>query len=231
MAQVDEYPPDHAAPGQPAQFGPRGIWSRALASAALCLAIWLVFGQARHDEFVDLDDKEYVVDNPHVKSGLSGPNIAWAITHGWSSNWHPLTWISHMLDCQLYGLNPAGHHVTNIVLHAATTVLLLLLLVRMTGRFWASLLVAALFAIHPLRVESVAWVAERKDVLSGLFFMLTLLAYVAYARRILFLEALRTRATDVCPRIDVQVDAGDAAGRDAAVGWLAAGADAFGLAG
>jgi tetratricopeptide (TPR) repeat protein len=108
--------------------------------------------------------------------------IAWAFTQTHAANWHPVTWISHMLDCQFYGLNPRGHHLTNVLLHIATTILLFLVLRQMTGSLWRSAFVAAVFAIHPLRVESVAWVAERKDVLSGLFFMLTVWAYVRYVR-------------------------------------------------
>ena len=108
--------------------------------------------------------------------------IVWAFTIAYRANWHPLTMLSHMLDCQLYGLNAGGHHLTNVLLHTATVILLFLVLRRMTGFLWRSAFVAAVFAIHPLRVESVAWVAERKDVLSGLFFMLTLWAYVRYAQ-------------------------------------------------
>ena len=116
--------------------------------------------------------KTRVVQGSDVSEGF-----VWAFTHVDSSNWHPLTWISHMLDCQLYGLNAGGHHLTNVLLHTATAILLFPVLRRMTGFLWRSAFVAAVFAIHPLRVESVAWVAERKDVLSGLFFMLTLWAY------------------------------------------------------
>ena len=115
--------------------------------------------------------------------GLTGEGTAWAITTYYAANWHPLTWLSHMLDCQLYDLKPGGHHLTNVFLHAAAAVVLFLALRRMTGALWPSSWVAAVFAIHPLRVESVAWVAERKDVLSGLFFMLTLWFYARYAER------------------------------------------------
>ena len=125
---------------------------------------------------------EYVYENPQVSRGLTAQGIAWAFTHSHGANWHPLTWLSHMLDCQLYGLSAGGHHLTNVLLHAATAVLLFLVLRRMTGGFWPSALVAALFAVHPLRVESVAWVAERKDVLSGLFFVLTLGRMSGYVR-------------------------------------------------
>jgi tetratricopeptide (TPR) repeat protein len=148
----------------------------------LAAAVFMVFGQTLHHEFVNLDDEDYVYQNPEVVRGLTVQGITWAFTHGYASNWHPLTWISHMLDCQLYGLNPGGHHLTSVLLHAATTALLFLVLRRMTGALWPSAVVAAVFAIHPLRAESVAWVSERKDVLSGLFFMLTLAAYVRYAR-------------------------------------------------
>ena len=143
---------------------------------------WLVFGQTLRHQFVNYDDGEYVFKNAQVARGLTLEGIVWAFTHVHSSNWHPLTWISHMLDCQFYGLNPGGHHFTNALLHAATAILLFLVLRQMTGTFWRSAFVAAVFAIHPLHVESVAWVAERKDVLSGLFFMLTIGAYVRYAR-------------------------------------------------
>jgi tetratricopeptide (TPR) repeat protein len=149
----------------------------------LAAVIWVVFGQTLGHEFINYDDEAYVYENPEVARGMTLQGIVWAFTHVHSANWHPLTWISHMLDCQLYGLNPGGHHLTNILLHTATAILLFLVLRRMTGALWRSAFVAAVFAIHPLRVESVAWVAERKDVLSGVFFMLTLGAYVRYARR------------------------------------------------
>ncbi|MGD0813635.1 MAG: tetratricopeptide repeat protein [Verrucomicrobiota bacterium] len=156
-------------------------------AAAVCLVLaamtFVVFGQTLRHEFIDFDDRAYVYENPLVAQGLTLKGIVWAFTHFHSANWHPLTWLSHMLDCQLYGLHPAGHHLSNILLHIATVSALFLVLRQMTGAFWRSAFVAAVFAIHPLRVESVAWVAERKDVLSGLFFMLTIGAYVRYARR------------------------------------------------
>jgi protein O-mannosyl-transferase len=152
----------------------------------ICLALaaitFAVFGQTLHHEFIDFDDTDYVYDNPVVTQGLTLKGIVWAFSFR-ASNWHPLTWLSHMLDCQLYGLNPSGHHLTNVLLHTATVIALFLVLRQMTGAWWRSAFVAAVFAIHPLRVESVAWVAERKDVLSGLFFMLTIGAYVRYARQ------------------------------------------------
>lgn len=152
----------------------------------LCLAlvavIWVVFGQTLRHEFINFDDDAYVYENRAVTSGFTMSGIVWAFTHIHASNWHPLTWISHMLDCQLYGLYPGGHHLTNVLLHTATAISLFLILRNMTGALWRSAFVAALFAIHPLRVESVAWVAERKDVLSGLLFVLTIGAYVRYTR-------------------------------------------------
>jgi tetratricopeptide (TPR) repeat protein len=154
-----------------------------LSCGFLLLATGLVFGQTVRHAFVNLDDNVYVYENPHVSRGLSVPGFVWAFSHSHVANWHPLTWISLMLDCQLYGLYAGGHHLTNVLLHAATAILLLLVLRRMTGSLWPSLFVAASFAIHPLRAESVAWVTERKDVLSGLFFLLTIAAYVRYVRR------------------------------------------------
>ena len=153
----------------------------------LPLAVILVFGQTARHDFVNFDDQDYVYGNWHVVRGLTGAGIAWAITAYHAANWHPLTWLSHMLDCQIYHLKPGGHHLTNVLLHAAAAVLLFLALraddpADYRG-IWPSAWVAAVFAIHPLRVESVAWVAERKDVLSGLFFMLTLWFYARYAER------------------------------------------------
>jgi tetratricopeptide (TPR) repeat protein len=142
-----------------------------------------MFVQTAGFEFINLDDGDYVFGNPNVAGGISWNGICWAFTKVHMENWHPLTWISLMLDCNLYGLNPAGFHLTNVVLHAATAVSLFLVLRAMTGRLWPSALAAALFAVHPLRVESVAWVTERKDVLSGFCCMLMLGAYVYYARR------------------------------------------------
>ena len=148
----------------------------------LLLAVGLVFGQAVGYGFVDYDDPETVYEHPQVTQGMTEENVEWAFTHRHVFNWVPLTCISHMLDWQLYGPRAGGHHLTNILLHAATAVLLFLVLWSMTGHVWPSALAAVLFAVHPLRVESVAWVTERKDVLSGLFFVLTLAAYVDYVR-------------------------------------------------
>jgi Tfp pilus assembly protein PilF len=144
--------------------------------------VWIAFGRTLQHAFVNYDDASYIYGNPRIINGLAPGNIEWAFTHVHASNWHPLTTVSHMLDCQLYGLQPWGHHLDNILLQAAAVIFLFLALRRLTGNLWASAFVAALFAVHPSRVESVAWVAERKDVLSGVFFALTLLAYARYAR-------------------------------------------------
>ena len=153
-------------------------------SAVICLALALVtaalYWPMTHHEFINLDDQQYITQNAHVQAGLTWPGMVWAFETTEAANWHPLTWISHMLDCQLYGSYPGGHHATNLLLHIANTLLLFLLLNQMTGALWRSAFVAALFAWHPLHVESVAWAAERKDVLSGFFFLLTLIAYTRY---------------------------------------------------
>jgi protein O-mannosyl-transferase len=148
----------------------------------LAAIICIVFGQTLGHGFVNYDDQNYVYENPKITGGLNLASIAWAFGHVHAQNWHPLTTISHMLDCQLYGLNPGGHHFTNVLLHVVAAILLFLALKEMTGAMWRSAFVAAVFAIHPLHVESVAWIAERKDVLSGVFFTLTLLTYAHYAR-------------------------------------------------
>ena len=158
-------------------------WLTMIIGAALVTLTWLTFGQTLRHEFVNYDDNAYVYQNSVVIRGLTWEGIVWAFTHVHSGNWHPLTSISHMLDCQFYGLNAGGHHFSNVLLHSIAALLLFLVLNEMTGAFWRSAFVAAVFAIHPLRVESVAWIAERKDVLSGVFFMLTLWAYVSYVRK------------------------------------------------
>jgi len=159
--------------------------SRLLFIVSICLiaAILFPYGQIVNHDFVSYDDPKYVMENPHVKAGLTRESIIWAFTTQHDGNWFPLTWLSHMLDCELYGLNPMGHHWTNLLIHMANTVLLFLIFQMMTGSTWRSGFVAALFALHPLHVESVAWVAERKDVLSTFFGMLTLLAYNRYVRQ------------------------------------------------
>jgi protein O-mannosyl-transferase len=158
--------------------------SRSLVVCGLLLvAVFVVFGQTAGHGFVNFDDDLYVYENRHVQEGLNVEAVRWAITTWHSCNWHPLTWLSHMLDCRFFGLTPGGHHLSSVLLHAVAAILLFLSLRRLTASFWPSAWVAAVFAIHPLRVESVAWVAERKDVLGGLFFTLTLWFYSRYAER------------------------------------------------
>jgi len=149
-------------------------------SVALILVTLSVFWQVRHHKFISFDDNMYIYNNSQVKAGLTREGFVWAFTTTHAYNWHPLTWMSHMLDCEIYGLDAGNHHFTNVLFHIANAVLLLLVLNRMTGSLWSSAFVAAAFALHPLHVESVAWASERKDVLSTFFWMLTMLAYVRY---------------------------------------------------
>jgi len=162
-----------------AAFSGRALW----VSLALIAANLIVYAPVRHYEFVTWDDPQYIYENPHVSGGMTWRGVSWAFTTGYSFNWHPLTWLSHMVDVQIYGMNAGPHHLTSVLLHIANTVLLFGLLHGMTGALGPSAFVAALFAVHPLHVESVAWVAERKDVLSTLFWMLTLCGYVRYVRQ------------------------------------------------
>jgi protein O-mannosyl-transferase len=149
----------------------------------LMLLILIVYWQVRNHEFVSLDDNFYVTTNPHVITGLKKENIIWAFSSVYQSNWHPLTWISHMLDVSLYGLDPGRHHLTNVFIHILNTLLLFMVLRRMTNDLWKSSFVAALFALHPLHVESVAWVSERKDVLCAFFWFLCMWSYDSYAKK------------------------------------------------
>ena len=142
-----------------------------------------VYWQVRNHSFVNFDDGMYVTDNYHVRAGLSLASVKWALTETEAANWHPLTRLSHMLDVQLFGMNAGAHHMTSIYFHLANTLLLFFVFKRMTGCLWQSGLVAALFALHPLHVESVAWVSERKDVLSTFFWLLTMGGYVRYVER------------------------------------------------
>jgi Flp pilus assembly protein TadD len=149
----------------------------------LALATFAVYCQVYNYNFVNFDDPIYVYKNQNVQSGITLDGIKWAFTTGHAGNWHPLTWLSHMLDWQLFGANAGWHHLTNLLLHIANTLLLLAVLKRMTGALWRSAFIAALFALHPLHVESVAWIAERKDVLSALFWILTMAAYLRYVKQ------------------------------------------------
>ncbi|MBI3585788.1 MAG: tetratricopeptide repeat protein [Ignavibacteriales bacterium] len=141
-----------------------------------------IYWQVSHHDFIPYDDDKYVQNNEHVQSGFTRENISWAFTSGHASNWHPLTWLSHTADVQIFGLDPGKHHLVNLVFHCVNIVLLFFVLFRLTGNEWHSLVVAALFALHPLHVESVAWIAERKDVLSMMFFLLTVYAYTVYVQ-------------------------------------------------
>jgi tetratricopeptide (TPR) repeat protein len=150
-------------------------------AAALLVLTLLLFAPACANGFVNYDDPDYVTANPHVQAGLTAGGIRWALTAEAASNWHPITWMSHMLDATLFGTSAAGHHATSVLLHALNAALAFVVLHQLTGAFWRSALAAAVFAVHPLRVESVAWVAERKDVLSGFLFFVCLWAYAMYA--------------------------------------------------
>ena len=149
----------------------------------LAAAVLAVYGQVVHFDFVTYDDPDYVTANAHVQAGLTWAGVAWAFRASFAGNWFPLTWLSHMLDCALFGMDAGWHHFTNVWIHALSTLVWFAVLKRLTGARWRSALVAFVFALHPLHVESVAWVAERKDVLSGLFWVLTLWAYAAYTDR------------------------------------------------
>jgi protein O-mannosyl-transferase len=181
--------PDRSSPGWL-----QNLWSKHettfIGILLFGLVVWAFLAAVRNG-FINLDDGVYVYDNARVKNGLTWENIRWAFTTLYFGIWHPLTWISHMLDCQWFGLRPGGHHLTSVLLHAANTALLFVVLHRMTDALWRPALVAALFGLHPLHVESIAWVAERKDVLSTFFVMLTLWAYAHYAE-------WRTQAKECC---------------------------------
>ena len=144
---------------------------RLLCSLLLVLATLALYNPVTRAPFLNLDDDLYITENPNVQGGLTWHSVAWAFQTTANTNWHPITWLSHELDCQVFGLNPAGPHTVNVLLHAANAVLLFLMLANITGMIWRSLMVAALFALHPINVESVAWIAERKNVLSMLFFL------------------------------------------------------------
>jgi hypothetical protein len=196
-------------------------WQTIGVSIFLAVIIFAIYGQTLRYGFVNYDDEKYVYENPVVSAGLTLKGMAWAFGSYHLANWVPLTLISHMLDCQLYQLAPGGHHLTNILLHTASAIILFLVLGRMTGTLWPGAFVAAIFAIHPLHVESVAWVSERKDVLSGLFFMLTLWMYCRYANKPSF-PGLSRGDPFLCARFDVQTNARDLAAYFIAARLLAA---------
>jgi tetratricopeptide (TPR) repeat protein len=154
-----------------------------LITLLLIIATLVAYWQSGDHEFITYDDHEYVTENEVVQAGLTSEGVKWAFTTGHTGNWHPLTWLSIMVDCQLYGLDRTGHYYSNLILHILSTIILFFALKEMTATIWQSAFVAALFALHPLHVESVAWAAERKDVLSGLFWTLTMLAYAFYVER------------------------------------------------
>src|SRR5438309_206931 len=151
--------------------------------AALSVLVIAVYAQTTRFEFINLDDNLYVYANPALQNGLSWDAVEWAFTSFWSANWHPLTWLSHGLDIQLFGVSPGPQHAVNVALHLINSILVLVVFRRMTGQEWLSLIVAALFAAHPAHVESVAWISERKDVLSTMFWLLAMWSYVTFARK------------------------------------------------
>ena len=176
-----------AKPAPSSKRLPEIFRSSAKVKLVLCLLLAVLtlalYNDAGGHGFANYDDDRYVLNNLHVRAGLRWSTISWAFQSLDEANWHPLTWLSHALDCQLFQLNAAGHHYTSVLLHAVNVLLLFLFLSRLTGSITRSLMVAALFAVHPLNVESVAWIAERKSVLAMLFFLLTLQAYGWYVRR------------------------------------------------
>jgi len=171
------------APAPVSAARPAGAATAWLLAATLALLTIAVYAPVRSHEFISLDDPGYIVDNPHVTTGLTWANVRWALTSGYAANWHPLTWVSHQADVSLFGVAPGRHHLTNVAWHVLTSLLLFGLLRAMTGAVWRSAFVAGLFALHPAHVESVAWVAERKDVLSAFLWVATTWAYVAWVRR------------------------------------------------
>lgn len=175
--------------------------SRAIFVIGLLLAAVTAGTYARvgSHQFINYDDNCYVTDNRHVQAGLTCEGLAWAFGrfHGEHTYWHPLTWVSHMLDCQLFGLNPAGHHLTNLLLHVLNTLLVFLVFRRMTAAFWRCAVVAGLFALHPLQVDTVAWVAERKNLLSAMFWLLSMWAYACYVEKAR-IRGLESSAADSC---------------------------------
>ena len=150
----------------------------------LMLATFCSYSQVKDHEIINFDDDLYITNNMNVQAGLTSESVLWAFTTSHPPYWHPVTWLSHIIDCQLYGLHPKGHHLTNLVLHISSVLILFTVLLRMTGALWQSGFVAAMFAFHPLNVESVAWIAERKNVLSTFFWLLTIWAYIRYTEKL-----------------------------------------------
>jgi len=169
-------------PEAPPAFTDRSLGLVIIQCLALAALVFAAFQPAMDNDFVGYDDPDYVTSNVMVQRGLDWEGVKWAFTSTEAANWHPLTWMSHMLDVQCFGMSPAGHHLTSVLLHCLSTALLFLALRKMTGSTWRSLIVAALFGLHPLRAESVAWAAERKDALSTVFWFLTMLLYASYVR-------------------------------------------------
>ena len=186
------------------------LFSRPLIMALLLAVVTLlVYWPARQCDFLGYDDPLYYTDNAHVQAGLTWAGVKWAFTTGDAANWHPLPWLSLMLDAEIFGNHPAGPHLVNLLFHVANSVLVFILFRRLTSATWRSALVAALFGLHPLHVESVAWVAERKDLLCAFFVLLTLLAYARYAQRRSRVEGRESRARDVNPTFDSRPSALD----------------------
>jgi len=172
------------APGETRAAAPTHHWRLDFyICLALLAATLAVYSRAVHFDFTNFDDPEYVTENSHVRYGFTGPGVTWAFTHYYAANWSPLTWLSHMADCEIFGLRSGWHHLTNVLLHAAAALLLFAALKRLTGARWPSAFAAFVFALHPLHVESVAWIAERKDVLCAVFWFLTLWCYAGYVQR------------------------------------------------
>ena len=160
-----------------------------LICVGLAVLTFIAFEQVRNNDFISYDDNIYITDNPHVTNGLTVDGFVWALTtikfseESYIGHWQPITWLSHMLDCELYGLDASGHHMTSLLFHIINTLLLFWVLKKMTGSLWPSTFAAALFAIHSLHVESVAWVTQRRDLLSAFFWLLTMAAYSKYSRK------------------------------------------------
>ena len=186
----------------------------------LAVMTFAIYAQVAGHQFITLDDPTYIQENPMVNRGISGAGLAWAFTTFYATNWHPLTWISHMIDCQLFGMKAGRHLLVNALIHVGNTLLVFWFLLRATHARWPSALVAALFALHPLHVESVAWASERKDTLSTFFGLLSLIAYTRYVETRFTQVVCRERGSAWAGSIG-QTDAGDVAFRHVAARLLA----------